>query len=45
MVDKENKVKIVHAIQCDKCLKVLGVSWEEIKCHKLCMECAKEEEI
>ncbi len=33
--------KVVHAIQCKNCLKVLGISWEEIKCHTLCMECGK----
>ena len=36
------KVKPVHAIQCNKCLKILGISWEEIKCKTLCMSCGKE---
>ena len=36
-------MKPVYAIQCDKCLKILGVSWEEIECKKMCLKCAKKE--
>jgi len=36
-------MKPVYAIQCDKCLKILGVSWEEIECKKVCLKCARDE--
>ena len=35
-------MKPVYSIKCDECLKILGVSWEEIECKKLCLKCATE---